>query len=44
MSLENMEYTIPDVENTIGIILVGGFSPPLKILVNWDDYSQHMEK
>ena len=26
------------------IILVGGWATPLKILVNWDDYSQYMGK
>ena len=24
-------------------LLVGGFNPSEKILVSWDDYSQHME-
>jgi hypothetical protein len=37
-----------DVMSTVnpGVInnLVGGFNPSEKILVNWDYYSQHMEK
>jgi hypothetical protein len=34
------------IDNVLPLLyyLVGGFNPSEKILVNWDYYSQHMEK